>query len=87
MGVSLDYILLGIEPVKLEDKTGKESAEREEPTGIKTIDDVIRLMNHSPLFNFNVMGFAARFYMEHEAYIKKEIIKKETVAPAERRRA
>ncbi len=83
LGVSLNYIFLGIEPAKLEDKTGKESAEREEPTGIKTIDDVFWLMEHSPLFNFNIMGFAARFYMENEDFIKKTI-KKERAALEDR---
>jgi hypothetical protein len=36
---------------------------------------MIWLMEHSPLFNFNVMGFATRFYYENEDVIKKTIKK------------
>jgi transcriptional regulator with XRE-family HTH domain len=75
LGISLDYILLGVEPAKLEEKAGKKSPGREAPGGLNTIDDLIWLMEHSSLFNFNVMGFATRFYMENEDFIKKTIKK------------
>ena len=75
LGVSLDYIMLGMEPAKLEEKAGKKEPGREVPGSLNTIDDMIWLMEHSPLFNFNVMGFATRFYMENEEFIKKTIKK------------
>ena len=74
LGVSLDYILLGLGPAKLEDKARKSDG-HEFPGSLNTIDDMIWLMEHSPLFNFNVMGFATRFYYENEDVIKKTIKK------------
>jgi len=74
LGVSLDYILLGLGPAKLEDKA-KPSAGQEYSGSLNTVEDMIWLMEHSPLFNFNVMGFATKFYYENEDFINKTIKK------------
>ena len=43
---------------------------------IESIDDLVWYLEHSNLFNLNVMGYAARFFFENEEHIKKELERK-----------
>jgi len=74
--VSLDWLFTGKGSMflrrRLEGKAGDDKYIDE----IESIDDLVWYLEHSNLFNLNVMGYAARFFFENEEHIKKELERK-----------
>jgi hypothetical protein len=71
--VSLDWLFYGTGKMFLKKKPKGEIGEDKNIDDIVSIDDLVWYLEHSNLFNLNVMGFAARFFFENEEHIKKEL--------------
>lgn len=74
--VSLDWLFTGKGEMFLRRKPEDEPGEEKYIDDIVSIDDVVWYLEHSNLFNLNVMGYAARFFFENEEHIKKELARK-----------
>lgn len=74
--VSLDWLFSGKGEMFLKRKPEVEPLEDIYIDEIETIDDLVWYLEHSNLFNLNVMGYAARFFFENEDHIKKELERK-----------
>ena len=69
--IALRYLFFGEgEKFLKEEKPGKED---EEVTDIETLSDLVRCCEQSPIFNLNILGYAARYFYEHESVIKENI--------------
>ena len=73
--VSLDYLFHGIGEMMLKDKINIEEIDevREYVRDIVTVEDLLWLIEHSPMSKNTIMGFAAKFNYENEETIKKSI--------------
>ena len=74
--VSLDWLFSGQGEMFLKKKPEVKAREDKYIDDIETIDDLVWYLEHSNLFNLNVMGYAARFFFENEEHIKKELERK-----------
>jgi hypothetical protein len=74
--VSLDWLFTGKGSMFLKRKLEGETGEEKYIDEIVSIDDLVWYLEHSNLFNLNVMGYAARFFFENEEHIKKELERK-----------
>lgn len=74
--VSLDWLFTGKGEMFLKMKSEKEPGEDKYIDEIVSIDDLVWYLEHSNLFNLNVMGYAARFFFENEEHIKKELARR-----------
>lgn len=72
-GVSLDYLFLGEGDMFLKSKTLKDKEKELENEKTMTIESLIRLIDISPLFQYQVLGFAAKFKYDNEHIIKEDI--------------
>ncbi len=71
--VSISHLFYGTGSVYLRGECGDAPGEREDVEQIEEVEDLIWVMEHSRLFRDHIMGYASRFYLEHEAVIKKNI--------------
>jgi transcriptional regulator with XRE-family HTH domain len=74
--VSLDWLFSGKGEMFLKRKPEVEAGEDKYIDEIESIDDLVWYLEHSNLFNLNVMGYSARFFFENEDHIKKELSRK-----------
>jgi transcriptional regulator with XRE-family HTH domain len=74
--VSLDWLFTGQGEMFLKSKPEVKAREDKYIDDIESIDDLVWYLEHSNLFNLNVMGYAARFFFENEEHIKKELERK-----------
>lgn len=74
--VSLDWLFIGKGEMYLEMEPEVEVVEDKYIDEIESIDDLVWYLEHSNIFNLNVMGYAARFFFENEENIKKELERK-----------
>lgn len=73
--VSLNYLFHGIGPMFLSEGSIQMSPRNQDdyPNDLTSIHDLTWLMENSPLFRDNIMGFAAKFFYDNDAIIKKNI--------------
>ena len=69
--VSLDWIFSGQGEMFLKKKKKVKVKEDKYIDDIETIDDLVWYLEHSSLFNLNVMGYGARFFFVNVENIKK----------------
>ena len=74
--VSLDWLFSGKGDMFYRRKLEEEGDEDKYIDEIVSMDDLVWYLEHSNIFNLNVMGYAARFFFENEEHIKKELERK-----------
>ncbi len=72
-GVSLDYLFLGEGDMFLKSKTLKDKEKELENEKTMTIESLTRLIDISPMFKYQVLGFAAKFKYDNERIIREDI--------------
>lgn len=76
--ISLDYLFHGTGEIFLHDIPAPPQPpppEREFIDDVETVDDLVWLTQHSPMFKNTLMGFAAKYFYENENNIKRNIEK------------
>jgi transcriptional regulator with XRE-family HTH domain len=69
--INLKYLFFGQGEMFLKEE--EPGSEEEEITDIETLSDLVRCCEQSPIFNLNILGYAARYFYEHESVIKENI--------------
>jgi transcriptional regulator with XRE-family HTH domain len=72
-GVSLDYLFHGDGDMFRAAKTIKEKEKDLEDDKTMNTENLVRLIEISPLFKYQVLGFAAKFRYENDSIIKQDI--------------
>ena len=73
--ISLDYLFHGIGEMFLKVKDKGTPGKKDFIDEIETIDDLVWLLEHSPMVKLTVMGYATKFLYENEDIIKRNIEK------------
>lgn len=73
--ISLDFLFRGSGGMFVTGEEPTSPALREFVEDIENVDDLLWFIDHSPLFKFNLMGFATKFHYENEDLIKRNIKK------------
>jgi HTH-type transcriptional regulator / antitoxin PezA len=73
--VSLNWLFLGVGSMELEPGTTQETDQRLYVDSIIEPEDLLWFIRHSSLFRDYIMGFAAKFHMDNEDIIKKNIVR------------
>ncbi|MDQ1353037.1 MAG: Helix-turn-helix protein [Acidobacteriota bacterium] len=76
--VSIEYIFHGEVEMFYDSKTRLPSKEFKNVNDIDSPEKLFWLMNRSSMFRNTILGYAARFYLENEATIKKNFRKEES---------
>jgi len=73
--VSPDYLFFGTEPMIINHKRKSTAGKKEKQsiTAIDTTEDLLWLIDNSTLFRDTIMGYSAKFHLENEDIIKKNI--------------
>jgi transcriptional regulator with XRE-family HTH domain len=69
--VSIEYVFHGKGEMFYDPRTRLLRAEFKDFNDIDSPEKLFWLMNHSAMFRNTILGYAAMFYLEHEAIIKK----------------
>lgn len=72
-GVSLDYLFHGESDMFRAAKTIKEKKKDLEDDKTMNTENLVRLIEISPLFKYQVLGFAAKFRYDNDAIINQDI--------------
>ncbi|MDQ1350418.1 MAG: Helix-turn-helix protein [Acidobacteriota bacterium] len=76
--VSIEYVFHGEGEMFYDPRTRFPRAEFKDVNDIDSPEKLFWLMNRSSMFKNSLLGYAARFYLENEAIIKKNFRKDET---------
>ncbi|HLP48905.1 MAG TPA: helix-turn-helix transcriptional regulator [Candidatus Kapabacteria bacterium] len=72
-GVSLDYLFHGEGDMLRKAKMLEEKEKDLEKDNTMNVENLTRLIELSPLFKFQVLGFAAKFKLDNASIIKQDI--------------
>jgi transcriptional regulator with XRE-family HTH domain len=72
-GVSLDYLFHGEGEMFLKSKSLKEMEKNLGKDTVMTVENLSRLIELSPMFKYQVLGFAAKFNLDNVHIIKQDI--------------
>jgi hypothetical protein len=71
--VSIEYVFHGTGEMFHDPKTRLPREEFKEIHNIDSLEKLFWLMNHSSMFKNSLLAYAAQYFLEHEALIKKNI--------------
>ncbi|MDQ1351685.1 MAG: hypothetical protein QG657_1990 [Acidobacteriota bacterium] len=71
--VSIEYVFHGNGEMFYDPRTRPPRAEFKDVNDIDSPEKLFWLMNRSAMFRNTILGYAAMFYIEHEAIIKKSL--------------